>query len=82
LKLIEPDSAYRLVWTSLFWISIPLMAWALERRWRAVGRTRGVLVVTIAGVIAVLAFPQELRGLPNVFVSKVPYLLTPLEEVR
>ncbi|MBW4532016.1 MAG: hypothetical protein KME02_15130 [Aphanothece saxicola GSE-SYN-MK-01-06B] len=81
-KLIEPDSAYRLVWTSLFWISIPAMAWALERRWRAAGRTRGVLVVTIAGLIAVMAFPLELRGRPNVLVSKVPHLLTPLEEVR
>jgi hypothetical protein len=81
-KLIEPDSAYRLVWTSLFWISIPAMAWALDRRWQAGRRPRRVLVATIAGLIAVLAFPLELRGRSNVFVSKAPHLLTPLEEVR
>jgi hypothetical protein len=39
-------------------------------------------VATIAGLIAVLAFPLELRGRSNVFVSKAPHLLTPLEEVR
>ncbi len=81
-KLIEPDSAYRLVWTSLFWTSIPVMAWALDRRWQAGRRPRAVLVATIAGLIAVLAFPLELRGRPNALVSKVPHLLTPLEEVR
>jgi hypothetical protein len=81
-KLIEPDSAYRLVWTSLFWISIPAMAWALDQRWRVGRRPRAVLVATLAGLIAVLAIPLELRGRPNVFVSKVPHLLTPLEEVR
>ena len=81
-KLIEPDSAYRLVWTSLFWISIPAMAWALDRRWQAGRRPRAVLVAIIAGLMAVMAFPLELRGRPNVFVSKVPHLLTPLEEVR
>ena len=81
-KLIEPDSAYRLAWTSLFWISIPAMAWALDRRWQAGRRPRRVLVATIAGLIAVLALPLELRGRPNALVSKVPHLLTPLEEVR
>ncbi|WP_259725691.1 hypothetical protein [Synechococcus sp. CS-1332] len=86
-KLIEPDSAYRLVWTSLFWISIPAMAWALDQRWRVgshggPSRARGVLIATLAGLIAVLAFPLELRGRPNVFVSKVSHLLTPLDEVR
>lgn len=86
-KLIEPDSAYRLVWTCLFWISIPAMAWALDRRWRlsmqgAPSWMRRGLVATIAGLIAVLAFPLDVGGRPNVFVSKVPHLLTPLEEVR
>jgi hypothetical protein len=81
-KLIEPDSAYRLVWTSLFWISIPAMAWALDRRWQAGRRPRAVLVATLSGLLAVLAFPLELRGRPNIFVSKVPHLLTSLEEVR
>ncbi len=81
-KLIEPDSAYRLAWTSLFWISIPAMAWALDQRWQGARRPRAVLVATIAGLIAVLAFPLELRGRPNALVSKVPHLLTPLEEVR
>ncbi len=86
-KLIEPDSAYRLVWTSLFWISIPAMVWALDQRWRLnsqgrPSRARGLLMATTAGLIAVLAFPLELRGRPNVLVSKVPHLLTPLEEVR
>jgi hypothetical protein len=81
-KLIEPDSAYRLVWTSLFWISIPAMAWALDLRWQAGRRPRAVLVATLSSLLAVLAFPLELRGRPNSFVSKVPHLLTPLEEVR
>ena len=86
-KLIEPDSAYRLVWTSLFWISIPAMARALDQRWLVASRggpsrARGVLVAAMAGLIAVLAFPLELRGRPNVLVSKVPHLLTSLEEVR
>lgn len=81
-KLIEPDSAYRLVWTSLFWISIPAMAWALDRRWQAGRRPRAVLMATLSGLLAVLAFPLELRGRPNIFVSKVPHLLTSLEEVR
>ncbi len=81
-KLIEPDTAYRLVITSLFWISIPAMAWALDRRWQGERRPRAVLMAIIAGVIAVLAFPLELRGRPNALVSKVPHLLTPLEEVR
>lgn len=81
-KLIEPDSAYRLVWTSLFWISIPAMAWALDLSWQAGRRPRAVLVATLSGLLAVLAFPLELRGRPNIFVSKVPHLLTPLEEVR
>jgi hypothetical protein len=81
-KLIEPDSAYRLVWSSLFWISIPAMLWGLDQRWRGARRPRAVLVATLAGLIAVLAFPLELRGRPNVLVSKVPHLLTPREEVR
>ncbi len=81
-KLIEPDSAYRLVWTSLFWISIPAMAWAFDQRWQGERRLQRVLVATIAGLIAVLAFPLELRGRQNALVSKVPHLLTPLEEVR
>ena len=81
-KLIEPDSAYRLVWSSLFWISIPAMAWALDQRWRGARRPQAVLVATLAGLLAVLAFPLELRGRPNIFVSKVPHLLTSLEEVR
>jgi len=86
-KLIEPDSAYRLVWTSLFWISIPAMLWGLDQRWRWVSprgrsRGRGLLIATIAGLIAVLAVPLQIRGRSNVFVSKVPHLLTPLEEVR
>ena len=81
-KLIEPDSAYRLVWTSLFWISIPAMLWGLDQRWKRARRPRAVLVATLAGLIAVLAFPLELQGRSNVLVSKVPHLLTPLEEVR
>ena len=81
-KLIEPDSAYRLVWSSLFWISIPAMLWGLDQRWRRARAPRAVLVATLAGLIAVLAFPLELRGRPNVLVSKVPHLLTPREEVR
>ena len=81
-KLIEPDTAYRLVWTSLFWISIPAMLLGLDQRWKRACRPRAVLVPTLAGLIAVLAFPLELRGRPNVLVSKVPHLLTPLEEVR
>lgn len=81
-KLIEPDSAYRLVWTSLFWISIPAIAGALDQRWRGARLVRGGLLLSIAGLVAVLLFPLELRGRPNVLVSKVPHLLTPLEEVR
>ncbi|MCP9797461.1 MULTISPECIES: hypothetical protein [Cyanophyceae] len=86
-KLIEPDSAYRLVWTSLFWISIPAMARALDpvgRRQRFWGLSwaRGILMVLLAGLIAVLAVPLGLQGETNVFASKVPHLLTPLEEVR
>ncbi len=81
-KLIEPDSAYRLTWTSLFWISIPAMAWALDQRWQGGRRPRVVLVASMAGLIAVLTFPLELRGRSNVFVSKAPHLLTPLEEVH
>ena len=86
-KLIEPDSAYRLVWTSLFWISIPAMAQALDpggRRDRSRGwsRERGILMAMLAGLITVLAVPIGLRGRSNAFVSKLPHLLTPLEEVR
>ncbi len=86
-KLIEPDSAYRLVWASLFWISIPAMAWALDPGGRREGsrgwsRERGILIAMLAGLIAVLAVPIGLRGRSNVFVSKLPHLLTPLEEVR
>jgi hypothetical protein len=86
-KLIEPDSAYRLVWTSLFWISIPTMAWALERNWRGAGRAnasrgRQLVTATLVGLIAVLAIPLHLRGRTNVLFSKVPHLLTPLVEVR
>jgi hypothetical protein len=86
-KLIEPDSAYRLVWTSLFWISIPAMAWALDRRWsgshgRWRSRRRGMLLATLAGLVAILAFPIGVRGRSNAFFSKVPHLLTPVEEVR
>ena len=86
-KLIEPDSAYRLVWTSLFWISIPAMAQALERSGRphsAGGWSlqRGILVAMLVSLIAVLAVPIGLQGRSNVFVCKVPHLLTPLEEVR
>jgi hypothetical protein len=39
-------------------------------------------VATLSGLLAVLAFPLELRGRPNIFVSKGPHLLTSLEEVR
>ena len=86
-KLIEPDSAYRLVWTSLFWISIPTMAWALERNWRGAGRAnasrgRQLVTATLVGLIGVLAIPLHLRGRTNVLFSKVPHLLTPLVEVR
>ncbi|WP_323355999.1 hypothetical protein [Cyanobium gracile] len=81
-KLIEPDSAYRLVWASLFWISIPAIAGALDQRWRGGRLVRGGLLFTIASLVAVLVFPLQLRGRPNVLVSKVPHLLTPLEEVR
>ncbi|WP_094584356.1 MULTISPECIES: hypothetical protein [unclassified Synechococcus] len=86
-KLIEPDSAYRLVWTSLFWISIPAMAQALDpgvqpdgsRGWSL---RRSLLIAMLAALIAVLTVPIGLQGRPNVFASKVPHLLTPLEEVR
>jgi len=81
-KLIEPDTAYRLVITSLFWISIPAMAWALDRLWQGGRRPRAVLVATLSGLLAVLMFPLELWGRPNALVSKVPHLFTPLEEVR
>jgi hypothetical protein len=86
-KLIEPDSAYRLVWTTLFWISIPAMAWALDRRHRenagpGRSRVRRVLVAAIAGLVTVLAIPVDVGGRSNVFVSKVPHLITPLQEVR
>jgi hypothetical protein len=86
-KVIEPDTAYRLVWTTIFWISIPAMARALDQRWRGVSRsgpscTRGMLLATIAGLIAVLAIPVQWLGRSNVFLSKVPHLLTPLVEVR
>ncbi|KEF41075.1 MAG: hypothetical protein ER33_13450 [Cyanobium sp. CACIAM 14] len=86
-KLIEPDSAYRLVWTTLFWVSIPVMAWALEGRLRRAGGrapawVRRLPVATIAGLIAVLAIPVQVRGRPNVFVSKLPHLLTRPGEVR
>ncbi len=86
-KLIEPDSAYRLLWTSLFWISIPAMARALDlglrrdvpRGWSL---QRGIVTAMLAALIAVLAVPIGLQGRSNVFTSKVPHLLTPLEEVR
>jgi len=86
-KLIEPDSAYRLVWTSLFWISIPVMVWALDGRWAGSQapwrlRQRGLLLTTLAGLVAILVFPIGVRGRTNAFFSKVPHLLTPLEEAR
>jgi hypothetical protein len=86
-KLIEPDSAYRLVWTSLFWISVPVMARAVDQRCQHVGPwptalVRLTIMATLAGLIAVLAIPIELPGRSNVLVSKTPHLLTPAEEVR
>ncbi|KAF0654365.1 hypothetical protein L107_05050 [Cyanobium sp. Copco_Reservoir_LC18] len=85
-KLIEPDSAYRLVWTSLFWICIPAMAQTLDpggrrdssMRWSV---ERGILMAMLAGLITVLAVPIGLRGRSNAFVSKLPHLLTSPEEV-
>jgi hypothetical protein len=86
-KLIEPDSAYRLVWTSLFWISIPAMARTLDPAGSRDGtsgwsRERGLLIAMLAALITVLAVPIGLRGRSNAFVSKVPHLLTSPEEVR
>ncbi len=79
-KLIEPDNAYRLVWTSLFWIGIPVMALSLDDRWQGVHR-RG-LQAAIFGLLAILAVPVHVRERTNIFSSKVPHLITPLAEVR
>jgi hypothetical protein len=43
---------------------------------------RPALLAGITALVAVLAIPVELSGRSNAFFSKLPHLITPLEEVR
>lgn len=79
-KLTSPEVAYRIAWTSLFWISIPVMTMeisnALSGRYHEINSwlKNGVLTM-----LALLAIPVHIGTESNIFNSKIPHLLSPLE---
>ena len=79
-KLLAPDSAGRLYWTSLFWLGLPLLLqnWrqqgpALPQRW---------LTGALTAVLVLLMLPIHDNRRVNVFHSKLPHLIQPLAETQ
>ncbi|MEB3200921.1 MAG: hypothetical protein VKK62_10400 [Synechococcaceae cyanobacterium] len=79
-RLIAPDVAYRLAWTSLFWIGTPLLLQSLAESGQPCLRRATTPFLT--GLLALLAVPIHLGERSNVLHAKLPHLITPLAEKR
>ncbi|QNI75116.1 hypothetical protein [Synechococcus sp. MVIR-18-1] len=79
-KLISPEVAYRIAWTTLFWISIPVLLQAiskfLESRFVNINN---YLKASLAIFLVALGIPIHNGLESNILNSKVPHLLSPLE---
>ena len=79
-RLIAPEVAYRIAWTSLFWIGTPLLLQSLDGC--SLNVVRRSLRPLLAGLLVLLAVPLHIGGRSNVLHAKTPHLLTPLNEKR
>jgi hypothetical protein len=77
-KLIPPDVAYRIAWTSLFWISIPVVAQELSKSIFFGYSCKHGVKAFVQGLIVVLALPVNVGASSNIFHSKIPHLLEPI----
>ena len=79
-KLISPEVAYRIAWTTLFWISIPVL---LQEISKSLGskftNTNNYLKASLAIFLVALGIPIHNGKESNILNSKVPHLLSPLE---
>ena len=79
-KLISPEVAYRIAWSSLFWISIPVMAMEISKALSSQhGKVDQWLKAVILAVVGLLSVPVHHGTESNILNSKVPHLLSPLE---
>lgn len=77
-KLLAPDSAGRLYWTSLFWLGIPL----LLQNWRQQGQAlpQRWIPAALTSTLVLLMLPIHDNQRVNVLHSKLPHLIQPLAE--
>ena len=79
-KLISPEVAYRIVWTTLFWISIPVLLLEISKNLQSrFIQIDNCLKAALVFLLVALAIPIHNGKESNILNSKVPHLLSPLE---
>lgn len=81
-KLANPDISYRVGWTSLFWILIPIGLWDLHALTGRGSVLAKLIKVTTAVSIFAMAIPVNINGKSNVLNAKTPHLLLSPKDVR
>lgn len=79
-KLISPEVAYRIAWTTIFWVSIPVLLLEISHNLQSILiHTNSYLKATLITLLLALGIPIHNGKESNILNSKVPHLLSPLE---
>jgi hypothetical protein len=74
-KVINPDLSYRIGWTSLYWILIPIGIYDLRIRFPSESLIRKLINPAILLFVGILSVPIKTNVSTNIFYAKTPHLL-------
>lgn len=79
-KIINPDLSYRIGWTSLYWIMIPIGIYDLRNLLPCQSLLGKLITPAAAAFVGIISVPINIFGMTNIFYAKTPQLLMASKE--